>query len=65
MCPGVFILQVHVQPLVVDRVLRFYQGEGQILRRCVRFVPTHASNPDDEQVNSHSNSTPWLPTVDK
>ena len=45
-------LQVHVQPLTVDRVIRFYQGEGQILRRCIRF---HAGPPavgleqDDDQ----------------
>jgi hypothetical protein len=34
---AMLVVEVRVQPLAVDRVLRFYQAEGQILRRCVRF----------------------------
>ena len=42
-------VEIHVQPLTIGRVLRFYQGEREILRRCVRFLPGHPQGLDEGQ----------------
>jgi hypothetical protein len=57
-------VEVHVQPLTVDRVVRFYQGENQILRRCIRFVPTHALDFSERALREHEDNSKYVHCID-
>jgi len=39
-------LKVHPRPPIVHRTLRFFQGEGSIVKRCIRLLPAVATNLD-------------------
>ena len=39
---GVLEVEMYPRPCVVDRTFRFYQAEGEILKRCIRVLPNHS-----------------------
>ena len=48
------VLKVNILPLVVDRRLRFYQGEGQIMKRCISYNFGSLSAKAENETNHQS-----------